>query len=47
MSYEKLRTNLLELIRRTSAYLPPDVENILTLKKNLEQKNLCKMPGWL
>lgn len=39
MSYETLRANLLELIRRTSAYLPPDVENILNLKKNLEQKN--------
>jgi fumarate hydratase class I len=39
MSYETLRNNLLELIRRTSAYLPPDVESVITLKKNLEAKN--------
>jgi fumarate hydratase class I len=39
MSYEMLRDNLLELIRRTSAFLPADVENVLTLKKNLEAKN--------
>lgn len=39
MSYETLRDNLLELLRRTSAFLPPDVENVLTLKKNLEAKN--------
>ena len=39
MSYETLRDNLLELIRRTSAYLPPDAENVINLKKNLEAKN--------
>ncbi|MBN2365804.1 MAG: fumarate hydratase [Calditrichaeota bacterium] len=39
MSYETLRDNLLELIRRTSAYLPPDVEEVINLKKNLEAKN--------
>ncbi|MEJ2635137.1 MAG: FumA C-terminus/TtdB family hydratase beta subunit [Calditrichia bacterium] len=39
MSYEILRDNLLELIRRTSAYLPPDVEEVINLKKNLEAKS--------
>ncbi len=39
MSNETLRDNLLELIRRTSAYLPPDVENVINLKKNLEAKS--------
>ncbi len=39
MNYEALRDNLLELIRRTSAYLPPDVEEVLNLKKNLEAKS--------
>jgi fumarate hydratase class I len=39
MSYDSLRDNLLELIRRTSAYLPPDVENVINLKKNLEAKS--------
>ncbi len=39
MSYENLRNNLLELVRRTSAFLPPDVENVINLKKNLEAKN--------
>ena len=39
MNYNILKDNLLELIRRTSAYLPPDVENVINLKKNLEEKN--------
>lgn len=39
MNYQLLRDNLLELIRRTSAYLPPDVENVIALKKNLEAKS--------
>jgi fumarate hydratase class I len=39
MSFQTLRDNLLELVRRTSAYLPPDVENVISLKKNLEAKN--------
>ncbi len=38
MSYEALRENLLELVRRTSAYLPPDAENVINLRKNLEEK---------
>ncbi len=38
MNYERLRDNLLELIRRTSAYLPPDVENVITLSRSLEQE---------
>jgi fumarate hydratase class I len=36
MDFEDLRNNLLELIRRTSAFLPPDVENVINLKKCLE-----------
>jgi fumarate hydratase class I len=39
MNYQLLKDNLLELIRRTSAFLPPDVENVIALKKNLEAKN--------
>ena len=39
MNYDSLRDNLLELVRRTSAYLPPDVEDVINLKKNLEAKN--------
>ncbi|GAB4332695.1 MAG: class I fumarate hydratase [Calditrichia bacterium] len=39
MSYELLRDNLLELIRRTSAYLPNDVESVIQLRKNMEAKN--------
>jgi len=39
MNYEKLRDNLLELIRRTSAYLPPDVEEVINLKRTIEKKN--------
>jgi len=39
MNTDNLRANLLELIRRTSAYLPPDVENVINLKKNFEAKN--------
>jgi fumarate hydratase class I len=39
MSYETLRNNLLELVRKTSAYLPPDAEDVINLKKNLEAKN--------
>jgi len=39
MNYNLLKNNLLELIRRTSAFLPPDVEEIISLRKNLEAKN--------
>ncbi|NIS38434.1 fumarate hydratase, partial [Candidatus Saccharibacteria bacterium] len=30
---------LLELIRRTSAFLPPDVEEVINLRKNFEAKH--------
>jgi fumarate hydratase class I len=44
MSYEILRDNLLELVRRTSAYLPHDVESVINLKKNLENsKSMAEM----
>jgi fumarate hydratase, class I len=32
------RTQILELIRRTSAYLPPDVSNVIDLNRSLETK---------
>lgn len=38
MNFNLLKKNLLELIRRTSAYLPPDVEDVINLRKNLEAK---------
>jgi fumarate hydratase class I len=38
MDRKKLTENLLELIRRTSAYLPPDVENVLRMRQKLEEK---------
>ena len=38
MNRELFRSNILELIRRTSAFLPPDVENVITLKRALEAK---------
>jgi fumarate hydratase, class I len=38
MSLNKLETSLLELIRRTSAFLPHDVEQVITLNKKLEEK---------
>ncbi len=38
MDYDRLKENLLELIRRTSAYLPPDVENVITLSRSLEKE---------
>ena len=31
------RTNILELIRRTSAFLPPDVEQVIALQRSLEK----------
>ncbi|NOX36742.1 MAG: fumarate hydratase [Calditrichaeota bacterium] len=44
MDYTKLRDNLLELIRRTSAYLPPDVENVIQLNRSLEaQGSMAEM----
>ncbi len=36
MDREVFRLNILELIRRTSAYLPPDVESIINLQRKLE-----------
>jgi fumarate hydratase class I len=36
MNREAFRDNILELIRRTSAYLPPDVENVINLQRKLE-----------
>lgn len=39
MNFNLLKSNLLELIRRTSAYLPPDVEEVINLRKNLEEKH--------
>src|SRR3954463_3320333 len=36
MNRELFRKNVLELIRRTSAFLPPDVENVITLQRKLE-----------
>ena len=39
MNYNLLKNNLLELIRRTSAFLPPDVEEIINLRRNLEAKS--------
>jgi fumarate hydratase class I len=36
MKPEVFRQNILELIRRTSAYLPPDVESVINLQRKLE-----------
>src|SRR5262249_4050318 len=36
MNRENFRQNILELIRRTSAYLPPDVEGVINLQRKLE-----------
>jgi fumarate hydratase class I len=36
MNRDSFRQNILELIRRTSAFLPPDVENVITLQRKLE-----------
>jgi fumarate hydratase class I len=36
MNRETFQQNILELIRRTSAFLPPDVENVITLQRKLE-----------
>jgi len=38
MNDEKLTENLLELIRRTSSFLPADVEQVISLGQNLEAK---------
>src|SRR2546423_1207765 len=37
MSSAKFYGNILELIRRTSAFLPPDVSNVIELHRKLEQ----------
>ena len=36
MNADIFRKSILELIRRTSAYLPPDVENVIQFQRNLE-----------
>src|SRR5579872_4206995 len=36
MNTQLFRENILELIRRTSAFLPPDVENVINLQRKLE-----------
>ena len=36
MDRELFRNNILELIRRTSAFLPPDVERVINLQRKLE-----------
>src|SRR6059036_3122873 len=36
MNRELFRQNILELIRRTSAFLPPDVESVINLQRKLE-----------
>ena len=36
MDRELFRNNILELIRRTSAFLPPDVEGVIELQRRLE-----------
>jgi fumarate hydratase, class I len=38
MNQEKMVENLLELIRRTSAYLPADAENVLSVRQKLEEE---------
>src|SRR5205809_3656022 len=36
MNPELFQQNILELIRRTSAFLPPDVENVIQLQRKME-----------
>ena len=36
MNLQTFHKNILELIRRTSAFLPPDVENVISLQRKLE-----------
>jgi fumarate hydratase class I len=36
MNADLFRNNILELIRRTSAFLPPDVQNVIDLQRKLE-----------
>ena len=36
MNRESFHRNILELIRRTSAFLPPDVESVINLQRKLE-----------
>jgi fumarate hydratase class I len=36
MNREIFRANILELIRRTSAFLPPDIQNVIDLQRKLE-----------
>src|SRR5262250_976356 len=36
MNRQTFHQNILELIRRTSAFLPPDVENVIQLQRKME-----------
>src|SRR5689334_23849938 len=36
MNRDIFQQNILELIRRTSAFLPPDVENVIQLQRKME-----------
>ena len=38
MNKNKFKENILELIRRTSAYLPQDVEQVIAIRQKLEEK---------
>jgi len=38
MNHDRFHAQVLELIRRTSAYLPPDVNNVLQMHQALEQQ---------
>ena len=46
MNRELFRQNIFELIRRTSAFLPPDVENVITLQRKLETSGSKADFGW-
>ena len=37
MNRERVKENVLELIRRTSAFLPTDVEDVVSVKRSMEQ----------
>ena len=37
MNRERVKENVLELIRRTSAFLPTDVEDVVAVKRSMEQ----------
>src|SRR5271165_2651987 len=39
MNRDNFHARILELIRRTSAFLPPDVSNVIEMHRALEQKS--------